>query len=79
MNDANKLKAAGLITLIALGAGAGLVVTEFLNGPRGEAQAGLLGTSSPYYPWAQRAFVFLFGLIHLLVAGIITAFRRSAV
>ncbi|NUP99374.1 MAG: hypothetical protein HUU35_05925 [Armatimonadetes bacterium] len=79
MSDGNKLKVAGLLALLALGAGAGLIVTEFLNGPRGEAQPGLLGTSSPYYPWAQRAFVFLFGLVHLLVAAIITAFRRTAV
>lgn len=81
MSESNKLRTAGLVTLVAIGLGVLLIIAEFLNGPRtpDATVTGLFGTKSPFVPWAQRAFIVLFGLIHLAVAGIITVFRRTAV
>ncbi|MCC7492567.1 MAG: hypothetical protein IT204_09485 [Fimbriimonadaceae bacterium] len=79
MSEASKTKLGGLIMAAGIGLGVLLVIVEFLNGPRGEAQPGLFGIVSPHMVWAERAFIFLFGVVHLIVAAIITVFRRTAV
>ena len=66
---------------VLIGLGVLLVVVEFLHGPAGATGATptIFGLPSYSLPWAERAFLFLFGAIHVLVAAIITVYRRTAV
>ena len=88
MSNARKVMAAGtsplavasVVTLVAVGLGVLLCAVElFYHGAPGDPQPGIFGLKSGYEPWAERVFIFLFGAIHLAVAAIITAFRRTAV
>ena len=81
MNDATKFKLAAGIAAASIGLGVLLVVVEFLHGPAGATGATptIFGLPSYSLPWAERAFLFLFGAIHVLVAAIITVYRRTAV
>lgn len=68
LSDGTKLKFGALFALTGLILGGLLIAAEFMNGPREE----------PGLAFAERAFMFLFGAIHVVVAAIITVFRRTA-
>lgn len=78
VSDASRLRIAGLATATAVGLGVLLVIAEFLNGPA-QPTEGLFGRMTLHQPWAERAFIFLFGAVHLAVAVILGALRRTAV
>lgn len=68
LTDATKTKLGLTIGLVASALGVLLIVAELMNGP--QPDAGLA--------FAERAFIFLFGAVHLAFAGILTVYRRTA-
>ena len=68
LTDATKTKLAVVLALTGVGLGALACLAELFNVPRQEA--GLA--------FAERGVIFLFGAVHLVVAAIITVFRRTA-
>ncbi len=79
MSDARKLQIAGMVTAAGIALGVLLVLVEFLNGPQGGPTTTIFGLPTRHVAWAERAFLFLFGAIHVVVAAIITVYRRTAV
>lgn len=72
----DKSRLAVLAMTAGLGLGALCVLAEFLNGTPGEPS--IFGVVLPAAAWAERAVIFTFGAVHLAVAVIITAYRRTA-
>jgi len=79
VSDANKTKIAFAAMCSAIGLGLLMVGVEFLNGRPDTLEKTIFGLPYATLPWAERVFMVLFGAIHLAVAAIITAFRRTAV
>jgi hypothetical protein len=71
-----KLKLGLALALAGLVLSALLVLAEFLH--VSAPTPSILGVTVGGVPWAERAFLVLFGAIHLVVAAIITVFRRTA-
>lgn len=77
LRDAAKRRIATIAALVGLGFGVVCIAAEFLNGQPGEPS--IFGVVLPAAAWAEQAVIFAFGVVHLAVAVILTAFRRTAV
>lgn len=71
-----QLKIVAALALAGLVCGGLLIVTEFLH--VGEPTKLWLGLQVNGWGGAERVFIFLFGVVHVLVGAIITVCRRTA-
>ncbi|MBI2298097.1 MAG: hypothetical protein HYU66_03950 [Armatimonadetes bacterium] len=68
LTESQKRQLGLLITFVAVGMGVLVCLAEWMNVEK--------TVSGPTF--AERAFIFLFGAVHVAVAAIITVYRRTA-
>ncbi len=76
LRDAARRRIATIAALAGLGFGAVCIGAEFLNGKPGEPS--IFGVTLPAADWAEQTVIFAFGVVHLAVAAIFVAYRRTA-
>lgn len=56
-----------------------MIFFEWHHGPKGGGRfENMFGGTTGSIAWAEQAVIFLFGVAHLIVAALITVYRRTA-